>query len=45
MNGRVLWNEDQIEDFVRKLGFLDAEGDAANQIKCFICLKQVSKMC
>lgn len=42
MSGTVVWNEDQIEDFVRKLGFLDAEGDAAGQIRLFLYLKQVN---
>ena len=36
------WSEDQISDFVRKLGFLDAEGTAASQIKTFLHLNQVS---
>ena len=35
------WNEKEIEDFVRKLGFLDAEGSDGNQINHFLHLNQV----
>jgi len=37
----VVWNEEQIEDFVRKLGFLDSEGDSASQIRRFLHHNQV----
>ena len=45
VSGRIILNEDQIEDFVRKLGFLDVEGDAASQISHFLYLKQASEPC
>ena len=41
LSGMVVWNDEQISDFVRKLGFLDAEGDTASQIKHFVHLNQV----
>ena len=41
LSGMVVWNDEQISDFVRKLGFLDAEGDTAFQIKQFLHLNQV----
>lgn len=39
----VVWTGDQISDFVRKLGFLDTEGDTRNRIKHFLHLDQVSQ--
>lgn len=36
-----VWSVEQVEDFVRKLGFLDAEGDSAGQIRHFLHLNQV----
>ena len=36
-----LWNEEQIGDFVRKLGFMDKENEGGKQIKQFIHLNQV----
>ena len=39
--GMVIWTEEQISDFVRKLGFLDAEGNTASLIKQFLHLNQV----
>ena len=35
------WNDEQINDFVRKLGFLDVEGAVGDQINQFLCLNQV----
>lgn len=35
------WSEEQINDFVRKLGFLDAEGEAGVKIGHFLYLSQV----
>ena len=37
----ILWSEEQVEDFVRKLGFLDAEGDSAQLIRQFLHHNQV----
>jgi len=35
------WKSEQIGDFVRKLGFLDAEGSDGDQINRFLYLNQV----
>ena len=35
------WNDEQISDFVRKLGFLDAEGAEGEKINHFLHLHQV----
>ena len=35
------WNEEQINDFVRKLGFLDAEVETGVKINQFLYLSQV----
>ena len=35
------WNDDQINDFVRKLGFLDVEGAVGDKINQFLYLNQV----
>jgi len=35
------WNEDAISDFVRKLGFLDAEGTSEMEIGHFLHINQV----
>ena len=35
------WNDEQINDFVRKLGFLDGEGAVGDQINRFLHLNQV----
>ena len=35
------WSEEQINDFVRKLGFLDAEGETGVKIGYFLYLSQV----
>ena len=35
------WNKEQINDFVRKLGFLDSEGAAGDKINHFLHLHQV----
>jgi len=37
----VVWTDEQISDFVRKLGFLDAEGNTDKMIKQFLHLNQV----
>ena len=37
----IVWNEEHIEDFVRKLGFLDTDGDSASQIRLFLHHNQV----
>ena len=39
------WNEEEIEDFVRKLGFLDAEGSDGDLINHFLHLNQVWFVC
>ena len=36
------WNREQINDFVRKLGFLDAQREGGNQIKHFLHINEVS---
>ena len=41
VSGMVQWSGEQISDFVRKLGFLDAEGDTEWSIKQFLHLNQV----
>ena len=35
------WNSEQISDFVRKLGFLDAEKENGNRIKDFLHVNEV----
>lgn len=35
------WSDEHINDFVRKLGFLDAEGTVGDQINHFLHLNQV----
>ncbi len=35
------WNEEAIGDFVRKLGFLDSEGEAGTDISHFLHINQV----
>ena len=35
------WNEEQINDFVQKLGFLDAEREGGDQIKHFLHINEV----
>ena len=35
------WNDEQINDFVRKLGFLDVEGAVGDKINQFLYLNQV----
>ena len=35
------WSKVQIEDFVRKLGFLDAENEGGSMVKQFIHLNEV----
>ncbi len=42
LSGMVMWTGEQISDFVRKLGFLDAEGDTEWRISQFLHLNQVS---
>lgn len=39
------WSEEQINDFVRKLGFLDAEGESGVKIGHFLYLSQVIHLC
>lgn len=40
----VTWNNEQIDDFVRKLGFLEAQNaDAEQKVKLFQQLNQVSR--
>ena len=41
LSGMVVWTDEQISDFVRKLGFLDAEGDTEWLIRQFLHLNQV----
>lgn len=41
LSGMVMWTAEQISDFVRKLGFLDAEGDTEWRIRQFLHLNQV----
>ena len=38
---RENWNAEQINDFVRKLGFLDAQREGGNQIKHFLHINEV----
>ena len=35
------WNSEQINDFVRKLGFLDTEKEGGNKIKHFLHINEV----
>ena len=35
------WNKEQINDFVRKLGFLDAQREGGGQIKHFLHINEV----
>ena len=35
------WNNEQINDFVRKLGFLDSEKEGGNRIKDFLHVNEV----
>ena len=35
------WNREQINDFVRKLGFLDAQKEGGDQIKHFLHINEV----
>lgn len=35
------WNREQINDFVRKLGFLDAQKESGDQIKHFLHINEV----
>ena len=35
------WNREQINDFVRKLGFLDAQREGGDQIKHFLHINEV----
>ena len=35
------WNNEQINDFVRKLGFLDSEKEGGNKIKDFLHVNEV----
>lgn len=43
LSGMIIWTDEQISDFVRKLGFLDAEGDTEWLIRQFLHLHQVSE--
>ena len=38
------WNREQINDFVRKLGFLDAQREGGDQIKHFLHINEVYKI-
>lgn len=44
LSGMVVWTDEQISDFVRKLGFLDAEGDTEWHIRQFLHLNQVRSL-
>ena len=37
-----MWNAEQINDFVRKLGFLDTEKEGGDKIKDFLHINEVS---
>ena len=39
--GKERWSKEQIDDFVRKLGFLDAEKEGGDKIKHFLTLNEV----
>ena len=39
------WNGEQINDFVRKLGFLDAQREGGDQIKHFLHINEVEIIC
>ena len=39
--GKERWSKEQIDDFVRKLGFLDAEKEGGDKIKHFLHLNEV----
>ena len=39
--GKERWSKEQIDDFVRKLGFLDAEKEGGKKIKHFLHLNEV----
>ena len=41
-NRTEIWNREQINDFVRKLGFLDAQREGGEQIKHFLHINEVS---
>ena len=40
-SGKERWSKEQIDDFVRKLGFLDAEKEGGDKIKHFLRLNEV----
>ena len=40
-SGKERWSKEQIDDFVRKLGFLDAEKEGGDKIKQFLHLNEV----
>eukprot|EP00731_Ephydatia_muelleri_P026772 Em0018g872a len=40
-SGKERWSKEQIDDFVRKLGFLDAEKEGGDKIKLFLRLNEV----
>ena len=41
VNRKENWNREQINDFVRKLGFLDAQKEGGDQIKHFLHINEV----
>ena len=45
LGGKERWSKEQIDDFVRKLGFLDAEKEGGDKIKHFLHLNEVFHVC
>ena len=43
-SGKERWSKEQIDDFVRKLGFLDSEKEGGDKIKNFLHLNEVVLM-
>ena len=41
LGDKKCWNNEQISDFVRKLGFLDQEQEEGKQIKRFLHVNEV----
>ena len=39
------WNSEQIDDFVRKLGFLDTEKEDGDKIRHFLHINEVGSLC
>ena len=45
LGNKKCWNNEQISDFVRKLGFLDQDKEEGKQIKLFLHVNEVSLLC